>query len=68
MPALPPWKRINDLEAALDATGTPHRRTFDWQDGWAFEVRGEVVARGRAIGLLEQDVRRWLASVADRSV
>lgn len=57
---LPPWKRINDLEAALDAAGIPYRRTFDWHDGWALEVRGEIVARGQAIGLLEQDVRRWL--------
>lgn len=58
---LPPWKRINDLEAALDDAGVRYRRTFDWHDGWAFELRGEVVARGQAIGLLEQDVRRWLS-------
>lgn len=58
---LPRWKRINDLEAALDAAGIPHRRTFDWRDGWTFEVGGEVVAKGDAIGLIEAEVRRWLA-------
>lgn len=39
----------------------PHRRTFEDVQGWAFEVRGEVAARGQAIGLLEADVRRRLA-------
>lgn len=58
---LPPWKRITELEAALDTAGIPHRRWFEWGEGWSFEVGGQVVARGGAIGLLERDARRWLA-------
>ncbi|MGH7575294.1 MAG: hypothetical protein ACREM1_09250 [Longimicrobiales bacterium] len=68
MIALPPWKRITDLEAALDDRGIPYRRWFDWNEGWFFEVNGQVVARGGAIGLLEQDVRRWQAPIAGEPI
>lgn len=63
---LPPSARITDVEAALTAAGIPHRRDFDWHEGWTFEVNGQIVARGAAIGLLEAEVRQWLATISHR--
>lgn len=55
-----PTARLPDIEAVLTSAGIPFRRWFDGNDGWFFEVRGEVVPRGGAIWLLGREVRRWL--------
>ena len=54
---------ILDIEAALTAADIPFRRWCELEDpagGWVFEVDGERVATGGAIGVLEGEVWQWL--------
>jgi hypothetical protein len=51
--------RIDDIETRLTADGVPFSREFDWDDGWALEVEGDVVGRGASIGGLEAALDPW---------
>lgn len=51
--------RLEDIERALTEAGVPFKRDFEWSAGWTFEVGGELVARGAAIGILESELRVW---------
>ena len=64
---------IQEVERQLRAAGHQVERTYEApvvsrQEAsdaeWVFRVDGKVVARGAAIGVLEEAVRRWMSGGA----
>lgn len=68
--------RIEEIAPRLRAAGHTVEWGFDGpvmpnapgDPGWWCKVDGEVVARGAAIGLLEEALERWLAAHGSTSI
>jgi hypothetical protein len=64
-------KRLEDLEAELRAAGHQVERTFEAPVGsrqefsdaeWVVRVDGKVIARGGAVGVLRDELAKWMGA------